>query len=102
MILQPLVENAVNHGIANTTGKGNISIIAKPIFNKSFKKECLEIIISNTTESNSAKVKGFGVGLKNVRQRLERMYNTDFLFDARFESTNKFVAKINLPIKNNL
>lgn len=102
MILQPLIENAVNHGIANTIGDGNINIIAKPVFNTLLNKECIEIIISNTTESNSAKVKGFGVGLKNVRQRIERMYNIDFLFEASLKSTNQFVVKINLPINNNL
>jgi two-component system LytT family sensor kinase len=70
-ILQPLLENAFDHGIARTSGPGTIEISAVPVDGK------LEISITdnglNTTRS-VARVKKHGMGLANTRRRLEQLY----------------------------
>ncbi|MFB9242877.1 histidine kinase [Massilia antarctica] len=67
MILQPLVENAVKHGIANLTGGGTIRIAAQragPVLN---------VVVENDIDDEPA-VSGKGIGLANVRQRLAVAY----------------------------
>ena len=69
-ILQPLLENAFDHGIARTTGPGTIEISAVPADGK------LEISISDNggNTNGSVAVKRHGIGLANTRRRLEQLY----------------------------
>jgi two-component system LytT family sensor kinase len=70
-ILQPLLENAFDHGIARTTGPGTIEISAIPADGK------LEISISDNglnTNGATVGVKRHGIGLANTRRRLEQLY----------------------------
>lgn len=71
-ILQPLLENAFDHGIARTTGPGTIEISAITTDGK------LEIAISdnglNTKVYAAAGAKRHGIGLANTRRRLEQLY----------------------------
>jgi hypothetical protein len=94
MILQPLIENAVNHGIAKTTSDGNITIKASKNVDSN-----LEFQISNTLGNavSIRKKEGFGVGLKNVQQRLERVYPNQFSFKAQVENASQFIVTIIIP-----
>lgn len=72
-ILQPLLENAFDHGIARTSGPGTIDISASTLDGK------LEIAITdNGATANRAGVssKKQGMGLANTRRRLEQLYGT--------------------------
>ncbi|MEZ5344813.1 MAG: histidine kinase [Pyrinomonadaceae bacterium] len=73
-ILQPLVENAIKHGIANTKKKGLISISAAR------KDAFLEIVIRDNgigfTENSKQ-----GIGLGNTEERLKKLYGSDFRFE---------------------
>jgi two-component system sensor histidine kinase AlgZ len=68
LILQPLVENAVKHGIAELIEGGLIRIEA--VVNEGDWK----ITIANSYDPESRGRKGAGVGLQNVRKRLETLY----------------------------
>ena len=71
MLLQPLVENAVKHGIGQMIEPGRIHIHA----------ECtgslLRIGVENDVDPDTPCVKGTGVGLENVRRRLAAAYGID-------------------------
>jgi two-component system LytT family sensor kinase len=70
-ILQPLLENAFDHGIARTSGPGTIEIAALVTDNK------LEISITDNGRSANAAAPGLknhGMGLANTRRRLEQLY----------------------------
>jgi sensor histidine kinase YesM len=70
-ILQPLLENAFDHGIARTSGPGTIEIAALIIDNK------LEISITDNgrgTNAATPRLKNHGMGLANTRRRLEQLY----------------------------
>jgi len=68
MILQPLYENAIKHGVYESTEC--VSIKTKVACNNGY----LEIIISNNYEINPSPVKGTGTGLQNVARRLDIFY----------------------------
>jgi two-component system LytT family sensor kinase len=81
LILQPVVENAIQHAIAPRATRGHINIQAKRL------DSLLRVAISDngpgiTSNPNSPAKKC--VGLTNVRTRLQQIYGSDF----RFKLTN--------------
>ncbi|MRW88455.1 GHKL domain-containing protein [Duganella sp. FT80W] len=70
MIIQPLVENAVKHGICNMPEGGTIRISARRA------GSILQISVANPVDEDMASIRsdGHGIGLTNVRQRLAGAY----------------------------
>jgi sensor histidine kinase YesM len=79
LIIQPLLENAVKHGI-EPTGGGNINLSASVRENKIFinvsndGKQLSEAGVKNIEKLLSGKEQGFSMGLLNVRERLKLIY----------------------------
>ena len=91
MILQPLFENAVKHGVYESTGKVTITTKVEPC------ADCLEIIISNNFEPGSPLRKGAGIGLKNIRERLKLIYRNEQLLKTRVVG-DVFEATLTIPL----
>jgi two-component system, LytTR family, sensor histidine kinase AlgZ len=70
LILQPLVENAIVHGIARLPQGGTIKLRA------ACESGQLQISIENSVDPEAAPSRRGGLGLKNVRQRIEARYPT--------------------------
>ena len=71
MILQPLVENAIKHGVAPRNAPGRIRIVAA----RDGESLRLEVSDNGVGLSGSARAKLHGgVGLSNTRDRLECLY----------------------------
>lgn len=68
MLLQPLYENAVKHGVYESTERVRIFTSAE------IRDGYLEIAINNNYEPGPTSVKGTGTGLMNVLRRLELVY----------------------------
>ena len=68
LILQPLVENAVRHGIHSLTGGGHVAVRA------SCKEMTLILGVENPFDPAAARKQGAGVGLVNVKQRIRALY----------------------------
>jgi two-component system, LytTR family, sensor kinase len=68
LVLQPLVENAVRHGVAKSPGPGRVTIRAFPRGGE------LVLEVSDTGAGFVARRGGGGVGLQNTRERLARLY----------------------------
>jgi two-component system LytT family sensor kinase len=68
MLLQPLYENAVKHGVYESTQSVSIITSAKVVENY------IEIVISNNYDPTVSGKKGTGTGLQNVKRRLELFY----------------------------
>jgi two-component system, LytTR family, sensor kinase len=68
MLLQPLYENAVKHGVYESTG--SVSIVTTAGVSEGI----LAITISNNYENGVSPAKGTGTGLLNVSRRLELTY----------------------------
>jgi len=76
LLLQPLVENAVTHGVAHVLEGGLIAI-------RTDATTTLRIIVENPCDADRPRRTGTGVGLSNVRRRLLAIYGDD----ARVSST---------------
>jgi LytS/YehU family sensor histidine kinase len=76
LILQPLVENAVAHGIANLTEGGWIRLYAGYASDSS----AVAIHLENTFDPEAPARRKSGVGLANVRRRLDTRYGKNANF----------------------
>ena len=75
LILQPIVENAVRHGVARQTNHGHITIRARR------EDQRLIIRVEDNGPGLNVKSNGSGIGLSNTRARLEQFYGRDFSFE---------------------
>jgi len=78
LILQPVVENAIQHAIAPRAARGHINIQANRV------NSLLRVAISDNGPgmgSNAISVGKKCVGLTNVRTRLQQIYGPDFRFE---------------------
>lgn len=99
LILQPLVENAIRHGIAPQITGGTIEIGAK----REDQTLCLFVRdtgAGSSGEKDAAKIKE-GVGLSNTRARLKQMYNDDHTFQIKNEIESGFLVSIRIPFRTN-
>lgn len=91
MILQPIYENAVKHGVYESTEP--INIITKCSINDNF----LNISIKNNFDAEAKSRKGEGLGLKNIQERLKLIYNNDKLLKIN-KSDSFFEIQLFIPI----
>jgi LytS/YehU family sensor histidine kinase len=93
MLLQPLYENAVKHGVYESTE--NVKISTNAEINNGF----LEIKISNNYDPGSVPISGTGTGLLNVARRLELYYGNKGFMNTKKEN-GFFIVKILIPINS--
>lgn len=91
MIVQPLMENAIKHGLYNVTGDVCIETSI------SLENQMLTISISNPfDEDQFYNNKGTGFGLSSVQRRLFLLYSRTDLLNIR-KQEQKFTATIKIP-----
>ena len=95
LILQPLVENAVRHGVAHTEEAVRISIRAEE------EDDNVRITVEDDAgrgdNEERPSRKGLGVGLNNVAQRLELQYGGKAALETRTGREHGYRAVITLP-----
>lgn len=90
LLLQPLFENAVVHGIAQMPEGGWICLSA------SRNGDRLSLVVENSWDPEAGSSRKNGVGLKNVQRRLEARYGYDAQLQASAEE-NVFRVKLQFP-----
>jgi two-component system, LytTR family, sensor kinase len=90
MILQPLIENAVKHGVYDSEGQSEILLMT------SRDQSYLKISIANSYEPSGLARKGTGTGLRNVGRRLETIYNESGLMQVINNGSN-FEVSLKIP-----
>ena len=90
LLLQPLIENAVIHGIAHLIDGGTITLSAQAHSN------LLRLRVDNPCDPDRPKTRKGGVGLENVRKRLQTISSTETRLDVS-EDNGIFVAELSLP-----
>jgi LytS/YehU family sensor histidine kinase len=91
LIVQPLVENAVKHGIAGARDGGTVTV-------KASLDRDLRIVVRNTgAPLGPRQASGSGVGLDNVSKRLEHYYGLDASLTVSRDADGATVAELRLP-----
>ena len=97
LVLQPLVENAVQHGLSRKRGGGTVRIEAI------LTDGCLELSIGDDGLGMPAaaleRVYERGIGLRNLRDRLERLYGPAHLPEITSAPGSGTRVRLRLPVR---
>jgi LytS/YehU family sensor histidine kinase len=93
LLLQPLVENAVRHGIAQLVEGGSVRLEAER------RGERIRIAVENAYDPESPARGGRGIGLRNVRQRLATSYGNEARVELQ-KSNNVFRVELTFPAQS--
>jgi LytS/YehU family sensor histidine kinase len=91
LIVQPLVENAVKHGISGMLAGGTVTLDVRA------SAEILRIRVTNPFDPEYQPPKRNGIGLRNIRQRLEARYGDRARLDVEAMDGELYKAEIRLP-----
>jgi two-component system, LytTR family, sensor histidine kinase AlgZ len=92
LILQPLVENAIIHGIAGVIDNGLLRLTARH-----GNPSLLAVTIENSFDSDSPRQSNQGFGLNSIRKRLETEYGSHAKLTV-FTEESRFRAELLLPV----
>lgn len=90
LVLQPLIENAVKHGIATLVEGGTIRVESR------VQEGRLQVSVENRFDPESPAPRRHGLGLRNVRSRLEARFGAAAHVAARSQE-NSFRAEFVVP-----
>ena len=92
MLLQPLVENAVRHGLSRNVGAGTIRVTTER------SGERLEIVVEDDGVGFDGPPEG-GIGIANVRERLSVAYGTEGSFEIDSAPGRGTTVTIGIPVE---
>ena len=96
LVLQPLVENAIAHGLAPRLAPGTVEIEARVAGDR------LRLRVADTgvglMAAAASRARG-GVGLSNTRARLEHLYGRDHRFTLASRDGGGVVADVEIPLR---
>ena len=95
LLLQPLVENAIKHGVARRPGSGCVEVAAY----RDSEHLCLVVTNDNSTSGAVPVSDGMGIGLENTRNRLRILYGYDACLRVRDLAEERFEVKVSLPFR---
>jgi anti-sigma regulatory factor (Ser/Thr protein kinase) len=95
LILQPLVENAIQHGIAPRRGAGRIDIRAQKV-NETLE---LEVVDNGAGPPEGVAPMPEGLGLTNTRARLAQLYGSAHRFDIRRSESGGVAVTLGIPLR---
>ncbi|WP_229207021.1 MULTISPECIES: sensor histidine kinase [unclassified Duganella] len=91
LILQPLVENAIRHGIAPLPTPGGLDILVE--------REGKRLLIDVKNDGQKRPHSASGIGLANVRERLRHLYGAEHQVDAGWSMDDRFQVRIAMPLR---
>jgi LytS/YehU family sensor histidine kinase len=95
LILQPLVENAIQHGISKRARPGLITLRSR----RSGEHLVLEVEDNGGSFENDEIVLRSGVGLSNTRERLKQLYGPESLLEFRRSPESGLLVRLRIPWK---
>jgi anti-sigma regulatory factor (Ser/Thr protein kinase) len=94
LLLQPLVENSIRHGIALRTKPGQIAIRAR----RSDRRLRLEVCDDGADVRPGSCIRE-GIGLANTRARLQQLYGDEHRFELGRSAAGGFAVRIDIPLR---
>ncbi|HEY6990226.1 MAG TPA: histidine kinase [Bryobacteraceae bacterium] len=95
LLLQPLVENAIKHGIAALAEGGEIAMSA------CLERGHLRFVVENPFDPDAPSIKKSGFGLVNVRNRLAARYGSAARLEVQVEP-NLYRVMLSIPCSDRL
>jgi signal transduction histidine kinase len=92
LVLQPLVENAIRHGVARRARPGRIVISARA------EGGMLRLAVTDNGAGLGPHVK-WGIGLSNTRARLEQMFGAGYAFDIGDNPGGGAAVSLEIPLQ---
>jgi len=106
LILQPLVENAIRHGISRQSAPGRLAIRAalregRLLLQVEDNGPGLSLISESGASSAhlSARTHAGGVGLSNTRSRLEHLYGAEHRFELTRATPRGMIVTLEIPFQ---
>ena len=93
MILQPLIENSIKHGVYNSSEEVLVKLKCRG------DKDYVYIEITNDYDPEAVKKKGEGIGLSNIKKRLQLIYQRQDLLETIAEKLT-FTARLRFPAES--
>ena len=94
LILQPIVENAVRHGVSKQTDPGRITIRAHQQNNRLI----MQVEDNGPGLKTNSNGSASGIGLSNTRARLEQFYGDDFRFQIANSDGRGVTVTVDIPV----
>ncbi|HEX7121751.1 MAG TPA: histidine kinase [Gemmatimonadaceae bacterium] len=95
LILQPLVENSIRHGLAVRKGPGHIDIVAQRVNDRLL----LQVRDDGVGLTSMAVSVREGIGLRNATERLRQLYPADHRFELRESPRGGAVVEVEIPYR---
>ena len=92
LVLQPLAENAVRHGIASLATPGRLEIRVE----RAGARLLIEVVNDGPRPDHPA---GAGIGLANVAARLRHLYGDDQHIETGWRADARFQVRLTLPLR---
>ena len=92
LLLQPLVENAIRHGIAPLSATGRLDIRLERAGDR--------LLVEVRNDGRQPPQPGCGIGLVNVRERLRHLYGDEQEVETGWRADGRFGVQIVLPLRS--
>jgi LytS/YehU family sensor histidine kinase len=98
LLLQPLVENAIRHGISPRAGAGYVQVTARRVGDK-LSIAILDDGVGVRARRSRERSRGTGLGLTNTKTRLIHLYGDGHEFESGPRDEGGYVVKITIPLR---
>ncbi len=95
LLLQPLLENAMRHGVSTVDGRCAVSLAARPHGSRLV----IEVRDGGPGMAPPPQEPATGIGLANTRQRLTYLYGADHRFELRTLDGGGLLVTVDLPLR---
>jgi two-component system sensor histidine kinase AlgZ len=90
LLVQPLVENSIKHGIATLPDGGEVTLLVRR------SQDRLKVVVENPFDPDAPTPRRSGIGLANVRNRLQTRYGAAARMDVEV-NRNHYRVTLTLP-----
>lgn len=95
LILQPLIENAMRHGVSERDGRCRLTVTARVDGDRL----ALDVCDEGPGLATSAASPEPGIGLRNTVERLRYLYGADHTFDLRTQPNGGLLVSLRIPFQ---
>jgi two-component sensor histidine kinase len=98
LLLQPLVENSIRHGVGPRASGGTIEVCVRAEGNN-LHIDVVDDGVGPSARRSREKPRGSGLGLANTATRLNHLYGEKHLFETGPRAGGGFEVKVQIPVK---